>query len=648
LAASRDAGSVDIRDIMGSRPPPPALAFLAGERNRAADAALLEALPDLESHARSAAMDVLVRRAHAPTLAALVFRYGDYDEELRHLVSRRIGGLHAAARAAIGSGTFEDRAGAVELIRDSGEGKLAYLLADAVRSTCRQTRELAAGALYDMAARLLDRLSTQPPPTDASVVNAQADGLAEAIRTAVQRWELHFQPKVLEAALWMAERVEAAVLEKLQEPQSKIVHVLSEMIEGASDPRLAGAVLRALAVPSLRPAAARAITHARNPLFIRALARRCWLLADREIEHGCRWVYEGPWVDDWLGEVRELADAEAAGVVRFLGAIGGPQEKRMERFRTLLDTRGEEVRRAVLWQVIGDPDKPATDLLTMIAARTGDEIAEIAARECRRRHRETPAQARPRGDGVAEGHVRAADAFAAFFEGFDRLTPTERTKLTAELKDGVADVAGYVRAKCASASPIERCRAVRVAKVLGVLDEVAQEVQQLAHDGEAVVRSTAVGVLSDLPGPTTTRILRDAVNDPDARVQANAIEALDRLNVEDRLPYIKAKLSSPHSRVRANAVRALLRVELREAGEVLLDMLEDPSQAHRLSALWVIERMRLRSVLHRIVELSRGDPDERVRQRAQRVFRDLGAQVAPRVSSPPTIAGRSVGQVGSA
>ncbi|MFH1108970.1 MAG: HEAT repeat domain-containing protein [Planctomycetota bacterium] len=633
---------------MESRPPPPALALLAGERNRAADAALLEALPDLESHARSAAVEILVRRAHAPTLAALVLRFGDYDEDLKSVVSRRIGGLHAATRAAIVSPTVEDRAGAIELIRDSGEGKLAYLLADAVRSTCRRTRELAAGALHGMTARMLDRLNTQPSPTDASVVNAQADGLAEAIRTAVQRWELHFQPKVLEAALWMAERVEAAVLEKLREPQSKIVHVLSEMIEGASDPRLAGAVLRALAVPPLRPAAARAITHARNPLFIRALARRCWLLADREIEHGCRWVYEGPWVDDWLGEVRELADSETAGVVRFLGAIGGPQEKRMERFRTLLDTRGDEVRRAVLWQVIDDPDKPATDLLTMIAARTGDEIAEIAARECRRRHRETPARPGICGQGIAEGHVRAANAFAAFFEGFDRLTPVERTKLAAELKDGVADLAGHIRARCVSASPIERCRAVRVAKVLGVLDEIAQEVQQLAHDGEAVVRSTAVGVLSDLPGPTTTRILRDAVNDPDARVQANAVEALDRLNVEDRLPYIKAKLSSPHSRVRANAVRALLRVELREAGEVLLDMLEDPSQAHRLSALWVIERMRLRSVLHRIVELSHSDPDERVRQRAQRVFRDLGAQVAPRVGSPAATAGRSVGQVGSA
>jgi hypothetical protein len=52
-------------------------------------------------------------------------------------------------------------------------------------------------------------------------------------------------------------------------------------------------------------------------------------------------------------------------------------------------------------------------------------------------------------------------------------------------------------------------------------------------------------------------------------------------------------------------------------------MLDDPARAHRLSALWVIERLRLRTLLHRILELSRSDPDERVRQRAQRVFRDL-------------------------
>src|SRR3990172_8198611 len=115
-------------DIMGSRPPPPTLALLTGERNRAADAALLEALPHLESHARSTAVDMLIRRAHAPTLTALVLRFSDYDDDLKSLISRRVGGLHAATRAAIESATLEERSSAIELIRQGDEGKLAYLL----------------------------------------------------------------------------------------------------------------------------------------------------------------------------------------------------------------------------------------------------------------------------------------------------------------------------------------------------------------------------------------------------------------------------------------------------------------------------------------------------------------------------------------
>jgi len=637
-------------DIMASRPPPPALALLSTERNRAADAALLEALPHFESHARTTAVELLIRRGHAPTLTSLVRRFDDYDDDLKGLIGRRVGELHTVTRAAFASTTFEDRAGAIELIRVSGDGKLAYLLADAVRSSCHRTRELAAQALGEVTGRMVDGLQNIAQAPGVTSLHTQADALAEALRVAVQRWELHFQPKVLEAALWMGDRVEDAIREKLQEPATKVAHALCELIEAGSDPRMAGAVLRSLAIPVLRPSAARALARSDKPAFLRALARQGWLLADPEIEHGCRWVHEGPWGDGWLGQVRQLAESEAAAAVRLLGVTGGTPEWKIERFRGLLDDRRAEVRRAVLWQAIGDPSKQATDLLTLIAARTGDDTAEIAARECRRRR---PANVASIGGteivSAAEGRAGAGDAFEAFFAEFSRLTSAEKSMLAGQMKGSITGLAERVRAKCASPNPIERSRAVRVAKALGLLQDIADEVYQLAHDREAVVRSTAVGALMELPGPTTIRILRNAVNDPDGRVQANAVEALDRLNVEDRVPYLKAKLNSPHSRVRANAVRALLRVELREAGEVLLDMLEDPSEAHRLSALWVIERMRLRSVLHRILEISHDDPDDRVRQRAHRVVRDFGPHGEPRsVALPATAVGGSVDQVGSA
>ncbi len=630
---------------MGSRPLPPALTLLSGEKNRAADAALLEALPHMAAHARTAAVEMMFRRADEPTLAALVLRFGAYDQDLKNLISRRIGALHAPTRAAIASEQLEERAGAIDLIRLSVETKLAYLLADAVRSPCERTRELAAQALYDMAALVCAEPNADPPPRTAWS-DQQPSALAEALATAVQRWDVHFQPKVLEAALWMGDRTEEAILAKIKDPHSKITSALGAIIENSSDPRLAGAVLRFLAVPAIRPAATRALSAVRNPSFMYAVARKCWLLADPEIEHGCRSVHEGRWLDDWQAAVRQLPEPQAANAIRILGAVGGASEKKMERFRVLLDAHGDELRRAVLWQVIGDKSAPASDFITMIATRSGDAISEIAARECRRRHPEMIGAA---GKGGAELRGEGdADPFEALFETFDRLTSVERESAAQRMKEMDARIAEKVRPKCASPNPIERCRALRIAQTLGVMGELAEEVYKLAHDHESVVRGAAVRALMQLPGPTTTRILRIAINDADARVQANAIEALDRLNVDDRLSYIKDKLSSPHNRVRANAVRALLRLEICEAGEVLLDMLEDSSETHRLSALWVVERMRLRSVLNRVFDMSRNDPDERVRQRARRVLPDLDLKTPRRSPKPRFLAGdRSTEQLGS-
>ena len=52
-------------------------------------------------------------------------------------------------------------------------------------------------------------------------------------------------------------------------------------------------------------------------------------------------------------------------------------------------------------------------------------------------------------------------------------------------------------------------------------------------------------------------------------------------------------------------------------------MIDDPMPEHRLSALWVAQRLGVTSIVSRIDELSRHDPDARVRRRAARVLRSL-------------------------
>ena len=610
-----------------SRPLPPALEWLSGERNRAADAALVEALPYLEPPVQAASLDLLIRRAHAPSLAGLVHRFRNLPQASRELITSRLRQLSTGVRLAITSPNFESRANAVEAIRVSGEAKLAYLLADAVRSRCRRTRPLAAEALQQMTALLLDRRTAARDRKTIAEGNVQLNYLTEALAAAVHGWEIHYQPQVLEAALWMGDRLDGVIRKKLQEPHSRIAKMLGDVVQGGSDPRMAGAVLRALAIPELRSAAVRAFTRPPNPAFFRAVVNASWVLTDAAVERGCRWIRDERWLREWVEGSSRLSDGEVVGAVRLLEAAGCAHDRKMEAFRSFLRLDRPALAHAVVWRLIEDPSEAATDLLGMVAARSETDAALIARREWQRRRSPSP-DATP-GAEAAPGSSKdfaGPDPFDRFFEDFERLSSEERAHTVAEMQATPTYLPMRLRAKLASSSAFDRSQALRIVNAVGLLKEFDEQVYHLAHDPDATVRAVAVGLLAQLPGATATRILRSAVDDADGRVQANAIETLDALHVEGRVESIQRKLDSPHARVRANAVKSLLRVELQEAGHALLDMLENPSSAHRLSALWVIERLRLRAVLHRILDLSRHDPDERVKRRAQRVLRHLNSE----------------------
>jgi hypothetical protein len=515
---------------------------------------------------------------------------------------------------AIASKSLEKRLCAIEMIVRGEAGRLAYLLAEAMRSRCPRTRERAAEGLHSMTARLMDRLTAGPLVDEIVELDVRAGCLAEALGTAVRFWELHFQPKVIEAALWLGDRTEPAILSKLQEPRTKLAHMLNDLLDRTTDTRLAPFVLRALSVPHLRHAASRAIGRGRDEAFLRAILMESWLLADPSIEQGCRWIRDGRWLRQAVEVVLSLDDSAVAGAVNLLAAIGGPPERKIELFRELIGAGHAEVRSAVVWRLIRDESEAANELLAVVASRPGDSVARMAERELRRR----------RGMGqpapVSSAHQATAQgAFNEYWNSFDDLDSPVRGQASDAVRRRCPDLGIVLRTKLTSPEPLDRARGLRITSSLGVQGELEEWVQRMASDPDPTVRSVAVGMLADLPGTATERLLRTAVNDPDSRVSANAIEALDRLDVDSRVKCTEPKLEASDNRVRANAVKSLLRAEVRRAGETLIGMLEDPSPTHRLSALWVIERLRSGAVLDRVRDMSRDDPDERVRERAGRL-----------------------------
>ena len=632
LAARGRARMTDIVCAMTTSLLPAAFAFIEDDRNSAVDAALVETLPSLEGHAQEAALTMLIKRAHTPALAALAAGYDGYGDQLRRLILARASGLLPGIRAAISSASFKERACAIKIIVQGNASGAAYLLADALRVRCRRTRELAAAGLHRMTAKLVDRLAC-PHAEKASELNSLSAGLLEALSLAVRRWELHFRPEILQAALWMGDRLEPVILEKARERRSRVVKALCDQLEGTTDVRLAGSVVRALGVPELAQAAARAISRSRDAAFVRSLLSESWLLADSRVERGCRRLRNGRWLPVAMDALLTLEPAAVESAVRFLMSTGGPPASKLELFKKLAGAGHEHIRHAVTWQLFHDESDAATEVLTLIAARPVDGIAVMAEREVRRRRGGLVCSAYKSARSQQQGRS-CRETFERFWEDFDVLGSGQRAEAADALRRHANDVGVCLRSRLASTEPLDRMRALRVVHTLRMVERMRESIHRLANDQNTIVRSLAVSLLGSLPDPTTVRVLRTAINDPDERVQANAIEALDRLGVSERIPLTAPKLESRDGRVRANAVRSLLRAERHEAGETLLAMLGDTSRGHRLSALWVVDRLRLRAVRDRVHAISRGDLDEQVRKRAGRVLANLADNRPGRMCRP--------------
>ncbi len=100
-------------------------ALLARSNNAAADRALVDALPDLDSELQDVALDTLIQRDRPAGLALVVAAYPDWTNSLRQRVVARAEVLSAGLRLAIDSDSADTRLAAVEIVRRGNGAKCA-------------------------------------------------------------------------------------------------------------------------------------------------------------------------------------------------------------------------------------------------------------------------------------------------------------------------------------------------------------------------------------------------------------------------------------------------------------------------------------------------------------------------------------------
>jgi len=606
---------------------PAVLDLLVSERNTAADDALLALLPDAEEFLRPQLVAVLIQRGQPRALGELVDRFPDWPASVRAVIEDRVQDLSGTVRHSLQHKNLQARLAALELLRRADDSPAADLLVEALRSECRRTQRTAGRILRKWASALLDgrdrcagvrRTDAATQPQEHRPLDAGAVG--RALSDAMELWDRHRLPDVLTAALWLIERTEPVIRRKIEEERSELRPAILELLVRGADPRLAPFSLCALAIPQFKPAAVAAVERNRSQDFTRALLRSGRLLADPAVARGLAAVRELAWMATDLPAL-DRQDAELmAAAVEFVAATGVPRDVRLRWYRDLLAAGDDPVRRAVLWQLVADRRPEASHLLSHLATDGDAQLAVVARRELIRRGAgRRPSSGgdhtRPEGDGT--------DPWDVYWNQFDTAATGERLHGAEAIRRAGIDILAPLRRKLASAEPVDRVRALRIAAAQHLEHEIEGRVFELAHDPDPVVRATAVLMLARFPGGAARRILRMAMEDPDERVQANAVEALDAMQIDGGESLIRPKLGSPHARVRANAVKSLLKMEVREAGEALLNMLSDASPASRLSALWVVERLELSSIVHLVGTMAEQDPNNKVRRRALRVSRGL-------------------------
>ncbi len=617
----------------------PVLAILQSSEHARADDALVDGLARVEAdHRRPLAEAILARRSNMG-LAGLVAHFHRFDAKLQRLVLDQSDVLFGVLRVCIKARESQTRRNAVELIGRIGSYRLAYLLSLALHDPIAGIRQRAAESLRELADRYLrqERITlevlTSQRTYDAKQAAVQTFSLARlgeersyliaALADAVNDYEVHRRSEVAEVVVWFANYINDALLRAVTSRLSSCGRAVSEVVQSSRDPRAVPFVYEALCHRDLRSAAARTVSEQLNDVFMTEFIRWGFLVAHGRVRRGVAAIRNLAWLGRGGQRILQLDASLQGRAVDLVLATAIPTERKVAICRDLVLADSPAAQRAGLWGLVAIEDDMSTRVIRTVVHSKDPELSGVAIREIMRRcpqdlssllaHRGTGDSAAIRQMvGEQMGHYD----FDQYWQSFDALDEEDRRYLGRLLLTSGKDLLQHLRGKLASSKPSDRLRVIQIVSTLDIAKQLESEIYRAAYDRDSFVRSSVMGLLGNLPGPTSERILLNGLNDSDDRVQANSIESLDRLRAVHRFREVRAHLSSENNRTRANAVKALLSLQSREAGAMLLEMLDHEEPAHRLSALWVAEVLKLMTVSARVLKLAKHDPDPSVRRRA--------------------------------
>ncbi len=624
---------------------PKILNILAKSKDSTADLELAAGLLEVPTDLQLDIVKILLDRGNDAGLRALPACYDKLDDNAQKMTVANTSRLFKALRSSSHSSSIQTRLNTVEIIRQSGNLHLAYLAAHAVHDGSPQVRAEGAATL----AHLTDNhCANYAETTEALRDAAEPDGslsqavvqtlkilrderryLLVALGDALNTFESHHRPEVLEASMFLADELQDKLFKHGTITRGKLTHAMLDIFSSLPSPRLAPFAYVALCYPELRRHMIAALAAQHDPGFFAQFIRYHWLARDPVIRKNLVAVRSIAWLDDGLEAVFSLPQDVTVLAPGWLLLLGLPTDRKVALLLNFLLIDDEPTNLAAIWALVEINTPAGTLALQSAVDHDNQDVCTIAQRELRyRENRNSRSVVHPRKDRPQDWATLLSEAgvsenFNDLWLHFERLHPVSARRAGHHATKYVPSFSTQIQVKLLSQQTTERLRALKLLIALHIADRFHKDVFNAANDSSTEVRAATMKALGQINEATSRRILERAINDDEASVQVSAIEAMETSGGGRHEELLLPKVESENPNVRATAIHILLKLRVPKAAQALVDMLNDARADHRCSAIWVVDELKLGSMAPRITAITRKDTDSRIRKIAEHVLKRL-------------------------
>lgn len=616
------------------------------------DRTLLSALTVTTPLRQAEIVKLILDRAQPIGLQGLPPLLAKLEPAARRLIIEHSDRLFSALRTCARSSNAQTRQNAMEIISESGDARLAYLAAHAIHDGSPRIRAHAATTLLRLSRRQLEDtrrvIATLDPANgqDAASlrelaatlhgVASRRDYVVNALGEALEHYESHHRPEVVEAAMPYALDLEPSLLRQSTIKRGKLSHAIEEILSDRLLPEHAPFVYVAMAFPELRRKVCAILGRCRDNAFFCEFIRWHWVSRDPNIRKHLAAIRQLAWLNDGFDTAFNLPLDVAAAAPSWLLPLGIPVGQKISLLLNLLILDDVAANRAAVWALTRIESPDCTTAMQGLLDHDNEEVRRVTRieldRRDRGRHRTSvprSLKARPEDWATLLQSAGIAEEFESIWQNFERLDAGLARKAGPKALKFITNFAMRLQTKLLSKSPADRLRAMRIVRMLSLGANFEKDVYTATNDGDVEIRSTAIATLGQIEGETTRRILERAVADETPEVRTAAIESIEALKLINAREIVEPLTDSEDADVRAAATRCLLRQRVPEAARSLMKMLLDPRPDHRCAALWVVDQLRLYTLEPRIRSIADADPDSRIARIAEHVSKRL-AQANPK------------------